>query len=70
MPGASGLQLQSMLDTQKITVPILFISGHVDVRLASEAFRAGACDVLMKPVDSDILLSRIEEALAKDKQHR
>jgi len=70
MPGASGLQLQSMLDARQVSVPIIFISGHVDVRLASEAFRAGACDVLTKPVDVDVLLERIEEALKKDRQHR
>lgn len=70
MPGASGLQLQSSLESQQISVPIIFISGHVDVRLASEAFRAGACDVLTKPVDVDLLLERIEEALKKDLQHR
>ncbi len=70
MPGASGLQLQSRLDEQHVSVPIIFISGHVDVRSASEAFRAGACDVLTKPVDVDLLLERIEEALKKDRQHR
>ncbi len=70
MPGANGLQLQSTLDAQKSTIPIIFISGHVDVRLASEAFRAGACDVLTKPVDVDLLLKRVEEALEKDRQHR
>lgn len=67
MPEATGLQLQSTLEQKNIDIPIIFISGHVDVRLASEAFRAGACDVLTKPVDVDILLERVAEALAKDK---
>jgi len=66
MPGSTGLQLQAMLEKKSIAVPIIFISGHVDVRSASEAFRAGACDVLTKPVDVDLLLSRVREALDKD----
>lgn len=70
MPDATGLQLQSMLEEQKVAVPIIFISGHVDVRIASEAFRAGACDVLTKPVDVDLLLERVEEALEKDRRFR
>ncbi len=68
MPESSGLQLQSMLDAQQIDVPIIFISGHVDVRTASEAFRAGACDVLTKPVDTEVLVERVEEALEKGRQ--
>lgn len=70
MPEASGLQLQAMLEEKNVTLPIIFISGHVDVRTASEAFRAGACDVLTKPVDVELLLDRVEEALARDKENR
>lgn len=70
MPEASGLQLQAELDAQHVTIPIIFISGHVDVRIASKAFRAGACDVLTKPVDVDLLLNRVNEALEKDQQQR
>lgn len=70
MPEASGLQVQAMLETQKLNMPIIFISGHVDVRIASEAFRAGAYDVLTKPVDVDLLLGRLEEAMEKDKAQR
>ena len=70
MPGADGLELQAMLDNQEIDVPIIFISGHVDVRLASAAFRAGACDVLTKPVDVNLLLERVEEALEKDRKRQ
>jgi FixJ family two-component response regulator len=68
MPGESGLQLQKMLDSKQI--PIIFVSGHVDVRTASQAFRAGACDVLAKPVESKLLLERVEEALATDRLNR
>lgn len=70
MPDSSGLELQSMLESKQLTIPIIFISGHVDVRTASKAFRAGACDVLTKPLDADLLIERVEEALEKDRQHR
>ncbi|MGI9429206.1 MAG: response regulator transcription factor [Bythopirellula sp.] len=70
MPNSNGLELQSMLDVRQVSIPIIFISGHVDVRTASKAFRAGACDVLTKPVDAKLLMERVEEALEKDRQHR
>lgn len=70
MPGASGLKLQQMLHEQGLRIPIIFVSGHVDVPTASKAFRAGACDVLTKPVDDTVLLDRVAEVLAEDKAYR
>lgn len=70
MRGASGLRLQEMLHSQGQEIPIIFVSGHVDVPVASVAFRSGACDVLTKPVDESVLLERVEEALGLDRQRR
>ena len=46
MPGMSGLELQERLREGDIRIPIIFVSGHTDVAIASRAFRAGACDVI------------------------
>ena len=66
MPGMTGLELQERLREADIQIPIIFVSGHTDVAIASRAFRAGACDVIEKPIDEQTLLRRIEEAMAKD----
>lgn len=70
MHGLGGLQLQQRLKAIGSQLPIIFISGHVDVPTASEAFRAGACDVLTKPIDDSTLISRVEEAIAKHQRAR
>lgn len=70
MPGGSGLKLQEMLEARSINIPIIFVSGHVDVPTASKAFRAGAKDVITKPVDDTLLLDRVAEALAEDQAYR
>ena len=70
MPGMSGVKLQDMLVDENSTLPIIFISGHGDLPLAVEAVKKGAVDFLEKPVGDQILLDRVQEALAKDAQVR
>lgn len=65
MPGLSGPALQSRLLELGSTLPILFITGYADVSEIVKALKAGAVDLLTKPVQSDELLRAIERALAR-----
>jgi FixJ family two-component response regulator len=62
----SGMELQRRLVEQGIDIPIIFLTGHGDIPLASEAFRTGAFDFLEKPFAVDTLLQRIHQALARE----
>jgi len=42
------------------TLPIIFITGYLDIPVTVQAIKAGAADVLTKPVSSDDLLRAIE----------
>lgn len=66
MPRMSGMELQRRLVEQGIDIPIIFLTGHGDIPLASEAFRTGAFDFLEKPFAIDTLLERIRQALARE----
>jgi two-component system, LuxR family, response regulator FixJ len=66
MPSMTGLELQEELARRDFAIPIIFISGHADVPDSSKAFRAGAIDYMEKPFDSNILLTRMQEAIQKD----
>ena len=70
MPGMSGLKLQEKLVENNISIPIIFITGHGNVPMAAEAFKAGAVDFLEKPVGDQALLDRIQNAIAKDSNDR
>lgn len=70
MPLMDGLELQEVLQKRNISIPIIFISGNADIPDSARAFRAGAVDFLEKPFDSDVLLTRISEAIQKDISHR
>jgi FixJ family two-component response regulator len=73
MPGLSGLALQQQLARLGRSLPIVFLSGHGDVRSAAHAFREGALDFLTKPVEETALVEAVRRALEQsvtDRQDR
>src|SRR5208283_2645855 len=62
MPGMSGLQLQTQLAEQGITLPVIVITGHADVPMAVAAMRAGAVDFIEKPFNDDTIISSVQRA--------
>ena len=65
MPGMSGLELQKELDARSIGLPVIFLTGHGDVQVAVHAMKAGAVDFIEKPFNNELLLDRIQTAVAK-----
>jgi len=70
MPGMSGPELQEKLAAQRITIPVIIISGHGDVPTAVRAVKRGAVDFIQKPFDDQVLLGRIEQAISLDAETR
>ncbi|MDQ2083848.1 response regulator transcription factor [Xanthobacteraceae bacterium Astr-EGSB] len=63
MPGMSGLELHEALAKAGSTMPVIVITGHGDVPMAVRAMRAGAIDFIEKPLNNQLLIERIHEAL-------
>ncbi len=63
MPGMSGLDLQEHLRTQRISIPVLMVTGHADVPMAVRALKAGAFDFIEKPFNDQVLLERVQRAI-------
>ena len=70
MPGMDGLQLQQYLIQQGIQLPIVFLTGRADVKMAVQAMQAGAVDFLQKPCPEQQLWESIRRALAQDERDR
>ena len=70
MSGMDGLFLQQRLRDMGCLLPVIVITGHGDVSLARQAFKAQASDFLEKPFDHDKLLAAIDEALSREAEHR
>ena len=55
---------------RRASLPIVFLSGHADIPLTVQAVKAGAQDLLTKPVASDVLLRAVTQAIARDLESR
>ncbi|MBB3741997.1 DNA-binding response regulator [Rhizobium anhuiense] len=70
LPGQSGLEFQEALARGGRPRSVVLISAHVDVAMAVRAMKAGAIDVLTKPVREQDLLEAVNRALASDSARR
>ena len=70
MPDMNGLEVQEQLIARGIDLPVIFLSGHGTVPTAVQALQGGALDFIEKPVNSDMLLTRIRGALQSDAEAR
>jgi FixJ family two-component response regulator len=65
LPGLTGLDLQSLVASERTDMPIIFITGHGDVPMTVQAMKAGAVEFLTKPFNDDVLLTAIQGALER-----
>jgi FixJ family two-component response regulator len=70
LPGQSGLEFQEELAKSNLPRSVVLISAHVDVPMAVRAMKAGAIDVLSKPVREQDLLEAVNRAIARDAARR
>ncbi len=65
MPDITGLELQRLLKERHYDLPIIFLTGHADVKQSVQALKSGAMDFFEKPYDQTLLKTRVAEALAQ-----
>ena len=70
MPVLNGLDVQRVLKRQDFERPVIFLTGHANIHSTVLAMRAGATDVLVKPVNPSTLLQAIKSAEEQDKISR
>jgi RNA polymerase sigma factor (sigma-70 family) len=70
MPSVSGPELQTRLNGVASTLPIIFLTGHADIPTTVQVIKAGAEDLLTKPVARERLVQVIELALARSRTAR
>jgi len=63
MPPMDGLALHAALRQAGRALPVVFITGHGDVRTSVQAMKDGAIDFLEKPFTDEALLRAVRTAL-------
>ena len=59
MPLMGGMEVQQILNTWELCLPIIFLSAHGDLPMAVQAMKRGAIDFLEKPCKDDVLLDAV-----------
>jgi FixJ family two-component response regulator len=65
MPGPSGLELYEALVNGGYRIPVVFITGHADLRMAVRAMSLGAVEFLPKVFDDESFLTAVAAAVAR-----
>jgi DNA-binding NtrC family response regulator len=65
MPGMDGIQTLREIKKRYPLVEVIMLTGHASLEVAIEGMELGAFDYLMKPVDIDELLYKIQDAYKK-----
>ncbi|MCX7823045.1 MAG: response regulator [Syntrophobacterales bacterium] len=69
MPGMDGIQTLNAIKTTHPLVEVIMLTGHANVEVAVRGMDLGAFDYLMKPMDIDDLVYKIEDAYKRKKLH-
>jgi FixJ family two-component response regulator len=65
LPDLSGLDIQQRISDSKSSTPIIFITGYGDIPTSVRAMKAGAAEFLTKPLDDEIMIGAIREAVLR-----
>src|SRR5687768_13004838 len=63
MPVIDGLEVLDQFRAQRVTSPVVMVSGHGDIHTAVESTKRGAFDFLEKPLNRDRLLLAVRNAI-------
>lgn len=70
MPGIGGLALLDRLVAEGVDQPIVMLTGHGTVDLCRRAFKSGAAEFLEKPVNDELLLETLQQAIRQHVRSR
>lgn len=65
MPGMDGIETLKEIKKLSPLVEIIMLTGHANLEVAREGMELGAFDYLMKPIDIDELLYKVQDAYKK-----
>lgn len=65
LPDLSGLDIQQRISDEKSSIPIIFITGYGDIPTSVRAMKAGAAEFLTKPLDDEIIIGAIRDAVLR-----
>jgi len=69
MPGMDGIETLQEIKRQFPLTEVIMLTGHATVSSAIAGMKKGAYDYLMKPCDIDDLVTKVNDAASKKRDH-
>ena len=67
MPGLSGIEVLKRVKFQHPDLPVLLLTGYGSTEDGIKGMQLGAFDYMMKPLNIDELIAKLQEAAGKQK---
>ena len=65
MPGMDGIETLRKIKNRYPLIEVIMLTGHASMEVGIKGMELGAFDYLMKPVDIDELLYKVQDAYKK-----
>ncbi|MDL1966264.1 MAG: response regulator, partial [Candidatus Desulfofervidus auxilii] len=69
MPGMDGIQTLREIKAKFPLIEVIMLTGHGTIESAVEGMKLGAFDYLMKPCEIEELMTKVNEAISKKRDH-
>ncbi|MEF9427227.1 MAG: response regulator [Candidatus Mariimomonas ferrooxydans] len=63
MPEISGVEVLEYIKKKYSTIPVIILTGFIEVDMAVEVMKKGAFDYIVKPVQKDEMIVTVEKAV-------
>lgn len=63
MPGLGGMEVLKEIKRNNLPIPVILLTGHGSTKEGIEGMKHGAYDYLIKPINIEELIEKINEAI-------
>ena len=64
LKGEDGVEVMKRIKQIKSNLPVILLTGHMSKETNEEGLKAGAIDYIIKPINIDDLIVKLQEAVA------
>jgi len=65
LPDVNGIEILHIINKAEVNLPVIMLTGAPSLETARESVKFGAFDYLVKPVESNLLLNQLKNAVQK-----
>ena len=69
MPGIDGMETLKKIKEVSPLIEVILLTGYATIELGIDGMKIGAFDFLTKPCDIEELVSKVQEATKKKREH-